>query len=175
MEVAPRLFAWHDAPAWSPPPLFVCCDQSMFVSVHVYSCTYLRNMNMILQLGRSPIWRRLGKRCSTVAPFSSTHRWIDGQYSVQIKSPFMSSTQLPPFNDTLELFLSLWLSDVATTYVLWHMTSWIIDWNDVQNKPKATLPLLQLNQTICCYFRSAFGYLADSHLYREHVWWACCR
>lgn len=55
MEVAPRLFAWHDATAWSCLCLSAvtkaCLHQCMFV-LHIY----LRNMNIILQLGRAPVW-----------------------------------------------------------------------------------------------------------------------
>lgn len=55
MEVAPLLFAWHDATAWSCLCLSAvtkaCLHQCMFV-LHIY----LRNMNIILQLGRAPVW-----------------------------------------------------------------------------------------------------------------------
>lgn len=55
MEVAPRLFAWHDATDWSCLCLSAvtkaCLHQCMFV-LHIY----LRNMNIILQLGRAPVW-----------------------------------------------------------------------------------------------------------------------
>lgn len=174
MEVAPRLFAWHDGPAWSPPPPSVCLLWSKHVRFR--ACLFVHippEYEYDPAAGQISHLETFRKALQHSASFSSTHRWIGVQYSVQIKSPCTSSTQLSTFKWHVGAVLSLWLSDVPTTYVLWHMTSWIIDWNDVQNKPKATLPLLQ--QTICCYFRSAFGYLADSHLYREHVWCGCCR
>lgn len=75
MEVAPCMSLWHDMMLQRGAPC-VCLlwSKHVFFWCMFYSCTYLRNMNIILQLGRSPSW----DVWESAAPWGSFPRHIAG-------------------------------------------------------------------------------------------------
>lgn len=155
MEVAPRLFAWHDATAWSCLCLSAvtkaCLHQCMFV-LHIY----LRNMNII----PSCSWAELPFETSTLQHgglISSTESSVFDQCSI-ISHRIDHLSHLICFHPRLTrwgYYLPIMLVNVVR--LLWALTHDILNnWSKccAKQTPKAISHLLQLNHTICSYFHA---------------------